>query len=97
MYLSFKSPRNDNTLHYVADDRLLTSKEYKEFAALMEEHEHQQHMENIATLLAAQTIKLEQQRVYIKVLEQLEADRRSKLAKLEETLEQLELEIMRLR
>lgn len=79
------------------DDRPMTQKEYEEFAKAMAEAELETHLEYLAELVAAQTIKLEEQRVYIKVLEQLEADRRDKMSKLQKNLDQLEQELMRLK
>jgi hypothetical protein len=80
-----------------ADDRPMTQKEYEEFAKAMAEAELEEHLDYLAELVAAQTIKLEEQRVYIKVLEQLEADRRDKMSKLQKNLDELEQELMRLK
>lgn len=80
-----------------ADDRPMTQKEYEEFVEVMAQAELEQHLEYLAELVAAQTIKIEEQRVYIKVLEQLEADRRNKMSKLQKTIEELEQELMRLK
>jgi len=80
-----------------ADDRQMTEAEYKQFLKLVEELEAEQHEYYIAELLAAQDLKIKDLNLHIKILEGLLSEKRDQLQELSKTLEQLELEIARLK
>lgn len=75
----------------------MTEAEYLEFEEMCAIAEDQEHMQYLIELVAAQTIKLEEQRVYIAVLNQLESDRRQKIEQLQNTIDELERELLKCR
>lgn len=81
----------------MSDDRQLTRQEWAECEKLIHDSEEQQALLDIAELLAVQTKKIEDQTIYIRVLEDLAVSREEKVKRLEGTLEQLEKEVMKLR
>lgn len=79
------------------DDRLLTKDEYKQFLETCADLEKQEHWQNLTELLAATFIKLNDQIIYVQILESLLETRSAKLTQLENTLNTLEKELIELR
>lgn len=79
------------------DDRLLTEAEYNEFMDDCDRLSLAEDLEQLETVVKAQYEKIEAQRIYIKMLEDMNGDRSDKLLKLQENLEQLEKELIKLR
>lgn len=79
------------------DDRLLTSKEFKEFEESWEKQEDRKHWDNLSALLGVTSQRLNQQLMYTRILESILETRSEKLADLEVMLNSLEKELIELR
>ena len=76
------------------DDRQLTKAEWDEVEKIIRQVEEEEALKEIAARIAQQTIKLEQNRVYIKCLETVNAQLRDKIESLSKDLDKLEKELL---
>lgn len=79
------------------DDRLLTETEYDQFMEDCDRLGMAEDLQQLEMVVEAQAEKIEAQGLYIRMLEDLNVSRSDKLLKLQENLERLEKELIKLR
>ena len=79
------------------DDRILTQAEAEEFDAQYEFLAQQEELKDLRIICVKQNQRIEALNIHINMLNKVNAARQDKLLKLQENLEQLEKELIKLR